>query len=139
MNATAASLVTGLDPDNDEFWRGVGEGRIPLRRCESCGTHFALPLPSCPDCGSADLVEVSAGGEGSLYSWVIVHYAWDEELSPQVPYVIGAVQLDEGARIFGRVEFVDHGALEPGLRLRATFPIEPGRPPIVFVPEVEHA
>jgi len=137
MTVMTDALITGLDPENDHFWKVVGTGSIPLRRCCSCGTHIALPLPSCPECGADGLDEVIASGSGDLYSWVVVHYAWDADLAAQVPYVVGAIELDEGARLFARVEQVEPSALVPGLRLVATFPGEAGRPPIVFVPEVQ--
>lgn len=132
MTSVAKDLITGLDPDNDAFWSAVAHGSIPLRRCTACGTHITLPLPSCPECGAEPLEPVTAAGTGSLYSWVVVHYAWDAALAAEVPYVVGAVELDEGARIFGRLEGVEPVA---GTRLVATFPDGGDRPPIVFVPE----
>lgn len=132
---TAAQLITGLDPDSDAYWTAIDGGELPVERCLACDTRFLLPLPSCPECGSDDLTKIMSTGTGSLYTWVIVNYAFDEDLAAQTPYVIGAVELDEGARIFARVEGIDHQQLLPDQRLRATFPREPGRPPVVFVPE----
>ncbi|MCW2638090.1 MAG: hypothetical protein JWP76_396 [Dactylosporangium sp.] len=129
------SLVTGLDPDSDGFWREVGRKHLPVRRCTACDTRFVLPLPACPECGCPDLEIIESSGAGSLYSWVVVNYAFDEQLSRQVPYVVGAIDLDERARLFARVEGVEPEAIVPGLRLTATFPDDAGRPPIVFVPE----
>jgi uncharacterized OB-fold protein len=135
MSSPADLLVTGLDPDNDAFWTGVSGGRIPVERCTVCESRFVLPLPSCPTCGSPALETLDSSGRGSLYTWVVVHYAFDEQLAKEVPYVIGAIELDEGARIFARVEGIARDALAPDLRLVATFPQDADRPPIVFVPE----
>lgn len=135
MPSSADLLVTGLDPDGDGFWTAVSDARIPLEKCVDCDTRFALPLPSCPTCGSEHLEVIVAGGSGELYSWVVVHYAYDEDLARQVPYVIGAIELDERARIFARIEGVEPSDLAAGTRLTATFPQDGSRPPIVFVPE----
>jgi uncharacterized OB-fold protein len=96
--------------------------------------RFVLPLPACPECGGPELEILRSAGTGSLYSWVVVNYAFDEQLSRQVPYVVGAIELDERARVFARIEGVEPEAMVPGLRLTAIFPDDAGRPPIVFVP-----
>jgi uncharacterized OB-fold protein len=132
--SAAQAQLTGTDPDADGFWAAVVGGALQLRRCTRCGTCFVLPLPSCPEC-AGDPELVLSEGRGSLYTWVVVHHAFDEELARQVPYVVGAVELDEGARIFARVEGIDPAALEADVRVRATYPADPDRPPIVFVPE----
>ncbi|HEY0903022.1 MAG TPA: OB-fold domain-containing protein [Marmoricola sp.] len=130
----AEDLITGTDPDADAFWGAVVDGRLQLRRCRDCGTCFVLPLPSCPACAGVPELTMSQG-RGSLYTWVVVRHAFGEEFEEAVPYVVGAVELDEGARVFGRVEGIDPDRVLPGVRLRATFPADGGRPPIVFVPE----
>ena len=135
MSSSADAMVTGLDPDADGFWVTVSDAHIPVQKCADCDTRFVLPLPSCPTCGSEHLDVIVAGGQGELYSWVVVHYAFEEDLAKQVPYVIGAIELDERARIFARVEGVALDQLSAGTRLVATFPQDAGRPPIVFVPE----
>lgn len=135
MTSPAESMMLGVDPDNDAFWSLVGKGEIPLRSCDVCGTVFVLPLPSCPQCGSDRLSQRLSSGHGSLYSWVIVHVPFGDGLAEQVPYTVAAVELDEGARIFARLEGMSDEQLADGVRLVATFPSEQGRPPIVFVPE----
>ena len=135
MTSPAQDMVLGVDPDNDAFWNVVGQGDIPLSSCNVCGTVFVLPLPSCPQCGSDRLAPRLSSGRGSLYSWVIVHVPFGDGLAEQVPYTVAAVELDEGARIFARLEGVPPEQLVDGLRLVATFPADQGRPPIVFEPE----
>lgn len=137
MTRPADAMVLGVDPDNDAFWVAVGEGSIQLRTCDRCGTTFVLPLPSCPDCGSDTLTLGTSSGRGTLYSWVVVHVPFGDGLAEQVPYVVAAVELDEGARIFARLEGVAQESLADGLRLRATFPVDEGRAPIVFTPDGE--
>lgn len=134
MNGAAmADLVEGCDPDSDGFWTALADREIQLRKCTRCSTHYALPLPTCPECGG-DPELVTAAGTGELYTWVVVRHAFGDHLAAEVPYVVGAVQLDEGARLMARIENVPLPDLVPGMPLVATFPEGPERPPIVFVP-----
>lgn len=135
MSSSAQAMVLGVDPDNDAFWSSVVEGHIAVRVCGVCDTAFVLPLPSCPECGSDRLTVGESAGRGSLYSWVVVHVPFGDGLAEQVPYTVAAIELDEGARIFARLEGVADDAIDDGLRVVATFPTESGRPPIVFIPE----
>lgn len=130
----AAGLIEGRDPDADGYWEAIVRGRLQLRRCLRCGTHYALPLPTCPQCGG-EPATVEASGTGTLYTWVVVRHAFDERLAAEVPYVVGAIELTEGARVLGRVEGVEIDDLAPDLPLVATFPTDAGRPPLVFRPE----
>src|SRR5690606_11835844 len=65
-------------------------------------------MPGCRHCGAADALEIRPStGRGRVYSWTVAHYAFEPEFADDVPFTIVEVALDEGVRIFGR--------LEPGL------------------------
>jgi uncharacterized OB-fold protein len=61
-------------------------------------------MPGCPHCGHADGETVEATGEGTLYSWTVCHVAFDPDFAGDVPYVVGLVDLPEGARVVARLE-----------------------------------
>jgi hypothetical protein len=62
-------------------------------------------------------------GSGTVYSWVRVHRALSDAPVVEPPYVVATVELDDGCRLFGRIEpqelvaigmpvspgFIDHG------------------------------
>ncbi len=54
-----------------------------------------------------------------MYSWVGVRRALTPGLEAEVPYTIAAVDLAEGARVFGRLEGPEPTA--PGATVTATF------------------
>lgn len=137
MGSSALDLVTGLDPDNDAFWTGVASGVLPLRRCRQCHRHFALPLPSCPYCATDGPEVVVAKGTGEIHSWVVIRYSFDEAFVGKVPYVVAAVHLDEGARIFGRLIDVDVESVRSGQKVRVVFPEGEGDDPFGFVLDPE--
>ena len=91
------------EPDLVEvWWAAVAQGRLLLRRCLSCGTHWLPWSPHCPECGPGPAAEwAESSGRGTLYSWVGVHYSAS---APQdVPFTVAAVLLAEGAVLYGRL------------------------------------
>ena len=97
------ALVTPeADLDTRWWWEALGEGRLELPHCRSCGRTFFPPQPNCPHCGSSDWDRIEASGKGTIYSWVIIHLPFDPAFAEEVPYPILAVELEEGVRLFGR-------------------------------------
>lgn len=103
----AGFIAPVVDPDAAIFWEGVAAGRLLVPSCRDCGRHFFPPLPCCPDCRSEAIEHVEACGRGRLYSWVVMRRALDPAYAEAVPYVVAAVELTEGARIFARLIDVD--------------------------------
>jgi 3-oxo-4,17-pregnadiene-20-carboxyl-CoA hydratase alpha subunit len=108
-----------LTQDNAFWFQGAQEHRLLIQHCMSCGTMRHPPLPACGTCGSLDWDTVESTGEGTLYSYVVVHY-------PQVPgfeypLPIGLVELDEGTRVVANLADVATGEIEVGMALRAQF------------------
>jgi uncharacterized OB-fold protein len=126
-----------IDADAVPFWDAIAEGRLVVPTCMSCGTTFYPPLPCCPSCQSELIEHVEAEGTGTLYSWVVMRRALDPAFADAVPYVVAAVQLTEGARLFSRlvdVDLDDPAALQAGMALRVRFVEIDGRPMWAFEP-----
>ena len=82
---------------------------------------------------------VEAEGTGQLYSWVVMRRALDPAYADAVPYVVAAVELTEGARIFSRlvnidIDIDDPLALVAGMALRLVFVDINGRAMWAFEP-----
>ena len=56
-----------------------------------------------------------ASGGASLYSWIVIHRAFDPGFADQVPYTLGTVDLDGGGRLVARI--VDAPSLAAGMNL----------------------
>ena len=106
------------------FRAGIGEGRLLVRRCLACGRAAYPPMPGCPHCGATDGEVVEAAGIGTLHSWTVCHVPFDPDLADEVPYVVGLVDLPEGARLVARLE-IDGTDLVADRSLRAEFPVGP--------------
>jgi uncharacterized OB-fold protein len=99
MNAIAPEI----DADSARFWEALERDELLVPLCGSCGRRFFPPMPSCPHCGARNVTLEPATGRGRVYSWVTVHMALDATFGDDVPYTIVAVELDEGARMIGRL------------------------------------
>lgn len=126
-----------IDADAVTFWDGVAAGRLVVPTCMGCGTAFFPPLPCCPACQSELIEHVEAAGTATLYSWVVMRRALDPAFATAVPYVVAAVELTEGARLFSRLVNVDidePDALRAGMALQLVFVEIDGRPMWAFEP-----
>lgn len=121
MSATDRAEA-GPTPDEESapFWAGLAEHRLRLQRCTRCGRTRFPPLPSCPWCAADGPKWIDAGGTGTIYSWVTVHRPVGDNRSADVPYTIGAVTLDEGCRVFARVD-APLGAVDAGMAVVAHY------------------
>jgi uncharacterized protein len=107
------------DPDSASWWAAIDRRQLLLPRCGDCGRYFFPPARSCPYCASSSVTLEPATGEGTVYSWIVVHHAQDPAFADQVPYTILAVDLAEGVRIVGRQ--LDDPEPRPDLPVTATF------------------
>ena len=66
---------------------------------------------------------------------LVCHVAFDPAFAADVPYVVGVVDLSEGARLIGRVEGIPHDELKAGAPLTPVIHHrEDGQPALTFVP-----
>jgi uncharacterized OB-fold protein len=93
-----------IDADNAPYWEGARKNELRLQRCSDCGTLRFYPRHHCPDCWSSSTEWVVASGRGRVHSWAGVHRAPFQAFRDDVPYVVALVDLDEGVRVFSRIE-----------------------------------
>ncbi len=74
-----------------------------MRRCTSCGALRFYPKPLCPSCHGAGSEPAEVSGEGTVYSFTVVHRAPSAELKPETPYTVALIDLVEGVRVTGRL------------------------------------
>ncbi|MFD3512606.1 bifunctional MaoC family dehydratase N-terminal/OB-fold nucleic acid binding domain-containing protein [Streptomyces sp. NPDC058657] len=110
-----------VNRDNAGFWEGVSAHRLLIQRCtgEGCGRLRFPWLPGCQACGSAEWDTVEASGEGTVFSYVVMHHPVFPAFSP--PYAVGLIELAEGVRMISNVVGVAHDEVRIGMRVRAEF------------------
>lgn len=108
------------DDDNAEFWAATAEGRLLLRRCDSCGTVIWYPRPVCPDCHSTSTSWFDASGRGHVYSFTVVRRARGP-FAAAAPYVLAYVELEEGPRVMTNIVECDPEQVRIGLPVEVVF------------------
>ncbi len=106
VEGTLPTPAPPVNNDTLEFWAATLDGRLLIRRCRSCGAAIWYPRPICPFCHGSDTVWEEASGQGTIYSFTIVHQsggAW----SAATPYVLAYVELAEGPRMMTNIVDVD--------------------------------
>ncbi|MFF5439714.1 bifunctional MaoC family dehydratase N-terminal/OB-fold nucleic acid binding domain-containing protein [Streptomyces achromogenes] len=108
-----------VNRDNAGFWQGVAERRLLIQRCTACGTPRHPWLPGCNACGGLGWDTVEASGEGTVYSYVVVHHPPVPGFD--LPYAVVLVELAEGVRMVGNVVGVPYDEVRIGMPVRAGF------------------
>ncbi|MFD8814497.1 bifunctional MaoC family dehydratase N-terminal/OB-fold nucleic acid binding domain-containing protein [Streptomyces sp. NPDC059627] len=108
-----------VNRDNAGFWEGVAEERLLIQRCADCGTLRHPWLPGCNACGSLDWDTVESCGEGTVWSYVVMHHPPFPAFAP--PYAVGLIELAEGVRMVSSVVGVPYDKVRIGLPVRVEF------------------
>jgi hypothetical protein len=117
------------------FWDAAKQGKLVLQYDRKAGKYQYWPRPIGIHSGTQNLEWREASGRGKLYAWSEV-YVPARGFEDVAPYVVAAVDLDEGVRMFARLVNVDPATLKGGQRLRVKWETvgEDGRM-FVFEPE----
>jgi len=76
-------------------------------KCQDCGDGvFFKPVMACRSCSSRNLTEIQISDKGKIYTFTSVLMGFGE-LKDKVPYCIGVVELDAGAKILTHIEDID--------------------------------
>jgi uncharacterized OB-fold protein len=92
-------LFPEIDELNAPFWSGLALGEVRLQKCGTCGVHQYPPESFCYECGAQDPSWVAVGGEGEVYSFIVVHQQYHKAFKDFLPYTVAIVQMDEGPRM----------------------------------------
>ncbi|MGW4162129.1 bifunctional MaoC family dehydratase N-terminal/OB-fold nucleic acid binding domain-containing protein [Streptomyces sp. NPDC004788] len=117
-----------VNRDNAGFWAGVAEHRLLIQRCADCATLRFPWLPGCNACGSLAWDTVEAGGDGTVYSYVVMHHppfpaftVSDDAADAAGPYAVALVELAEGVRMISNVVGVPYDKVRIGMPVRLEF------------------
>ncbi|MGW2341981.1 bifunctional MaoC family dehydratase N-terminal/OB-fold nucleic acid binding domain-containing protein [Streptomyces sp. NPDC001661] len=108
-----------VNRDNAGFWEGVGDHRLLIQRCRACETLRFPWLPGCNTCGGQEWDTVEASGEGTVYSYVVMHHPPFPAFDP--PYAVGLIELAEGVRMVSNVVGVPSDKVRIGMPVRLEF------------------
>ncbi|MGW5867452.1 bifunctional MaoC family dehydratase N-terminal/OB-fold nucleic acid binding domain-containing protein [Streptomyces sp. NPDC055239] len=108
-----------INRDNAGFWEGVARHQLLIQRCGGCRALRFPWLPGCNACGSLVWDTVEASGEGTVYSYVVMHHPPFPAFEP--PYAVGLIDLAEGVRMVSNVVGVPSDKVRIGQPVRLEF------------------
>ncbi|MFF7074209.1 bifunctional MaoC family dehydratase N-terminal/OB-fold nucleic acid binding domain-containing protein [Streptomyces pseudovenezuelae] len=108
-----------VNRDNAGFWEGVERHRLLIQRCTACAALRFPWLPGCAHCGGPDWDTVEASGEGTVYSYVVMHHPPFPAFDP--PYAVVLVELAEGVRMISNVVGTPYDKVRIGMPVRLVF------------------
>jgi len=107
-------------PETERFWQATADGRLVLPCCNDCGTVIWYPRGLCPACGSVSVSWLEASGEGTVYSFTVVHRT-SGPFRDAVPYVAAYVELSEGPRLLTNIIGCEPHEVHIGQRVHVVF------------------
>jgi uncharacterized OB-fold protein len=108
--------------EDGEFWAGAARGELRIQHCTSCGLHQHYARLLCSHCGKQTLEWVTAGGNGTVYSFTVIRQNGVPPFNERVPFVVATVDLDEpGARMIAAMPAVAPEDARVGMRVQAAF------------------
>jgi len=115
----------GPRPENDldsaPFWEGANDGKLMIQRCGKTGQSFLYSRGLTKDIDETSVEWVASSGKGEIYSFTICRVPSDPFFADQVPYAVGSVTLEEGARVLGRLITDDLDAIAVGQQVEVDF------------------
>lgn len=98
------------------FFDGLMDGKLLIQKCAQCGTLRHPPGPMCRECHSLEWTTLPSAGNGTIHSFVVVHYP--QVASFDYPNQVVLVELDEGVRIVANTLDIPRDQLVIGSRVR---------------------
>ena len=103
-----------INMESEAYWQAANDGKLLVKRCESCDEVHFYPRAICPSCMSDDTVWQEASGKGRIYSYSVMRRA-------DPPYAIAYVTLDEGVTMLSNIVDADFEALSVDMPVEVTF------------------
>ena len=91
------------DPVAAPHWDAARENRLVFQRCLGCGYVRWPAAKTCPECLGEQDEWAEMSGRGRIWSFCTYEHALHECFAADAPYVLAAVQLDEGPFLFTNI------------------------------------
>jgi uncharacterized OB-fold protein len=115
--------------ETQAFWDAAAEGKLLIKKCDSCGELHFYPRAHCPFCFSDRTSWQQASGKGTIYTYSVMRRA-------PIPYAIGYVTLAEGPTMMTNIVDCDLNSIRVGQAVKLAFKPTEGGPPVpCFAPE----
>lgn len=103
------------------YFEGARNGKLMLMRCLACGAWRFPARDRCDRCWSTETEWAQASGEGTLFSFVLMHQVYHPAFAREVPYNVAVVELAEGIRLTTNIVDCPNEAIHIGMPVQAVF------------------
>jgi uncharacterized OB-fold protein len=103
------------------FWDAAKERRLAIQRCQDCGYYNHPPRPLCDRCLSDKLAFEDVSGNGTLWSFTVMHQKSVAGFEESVPYATALIELDEQPMLLLPANLSADSDLAIGRRMRVSF------------------
>lgn len=114
-----------LLPIQDElsrvWWEAARNGELLIQRCPVTGKYQFYPRRHSIYAPGVEPEWVRAKGTGTLYSYSVVHRAFNPGFENATPYVFAIVRLDEGPHLTANIVDVPFDHLRCDMPVRVVF------------------
>ena len=122
MGAEAtARPIPNVDRISAPYWEAAAAGKLVLQWCARCSRYQFYPRALCKYCLHQQLEWREVPGNGSVYSFTMVHMAPEASFAADLPYILALVELDEGPRLLTNLVDCSPEGLAIGQPVRAVF------------------
>jgi len=104
----------------EQFYKFLAEGKLMAGKCTNCGKIHLPPRPLCDNCYNQTFTWTPMPNKGALVTYTIIHVA-PEQFQHLIPYAVGIVQLQNGAKLPGMITGVPNNKLKVGMNLTVDF------------------
>lgn len=121
MNADFRSPA--VSPVGRIFWAACAGRRFSLPSCSGCGRLRWYLLPTCRHCHRAGYGWKDLSGNATLFSYSIVHRAFDPRFEGKLPYLVAFVLPVEDVEVRFTTQIVDcePDELQIGMPMQVAF------------------
>ena len=109
-----------LDHLSTPFWEGCKQHVFLVHRCLACGRAY-WPASTCIDHGSSAMEWQAASGRAEVFTYTVVHHAYDRSLVDKLPYAATVVKLDEGPFFHTDIVGCAPSDVHVGMRVHVVF------------------
>lgn len=102
-----------VNPETQEFWDATAEGKLLIKKCNTCNENHFYPRTLCPFCFSDDTEYLECSGRGIIYSYSVTRRG--------EPYAIAYVTLEEGPTLMSNLIDCDFDAVFIGQQVKVNF------------------
>lgn len=107
-------------PLTQPFWEAAKNEQLVLQFDRQTGATQFWPRPVSMSSGRGEMDWRECSGKGALYAWTRVHVPF-RGFEDEAPYIVGAVDLVEGARVVARLVNTRIEDLTPGMKFRVAW------------------